>query len=114
MKRIIHIKQDYPIKTLGNPVRIVPPCMVGSPMRAAGIPPNVTVIDPMATESGGPTQMQVSPTTEAGWPPINTVGQPGPMMGPPTWGMGGTPGVTIGQICISSSLAAGCPMISLF
>ena len=89
---------------------MVPPCMVLSPIRAAGIPPKVTVVDPTMMLSGGPTQVQVSPTTEAGVPPMRTVGQPGPTIGPPTWGMGGVPGVTIGHTCISVSRAAGCPI----
>ncbi len=83
-----------------------PPCAVGSPIRAAGIPPIITVVDPMATVSGGPTQTHMSPATEAGMPPIKTVAQPGPVTGPPTCGMGGTPGVTIGQTCISVNRAA--------
>jgi len=56
--------------------------------------------------SGGPTHTQLSPTTAAGKPPIRTVGAPGPTTGPPTWGIGGTPGVCIGQVCKSVILAA--------
>jgi hypothetical protein len=52
----------------------------------------------------------MSPITAAGIPPIKTVGAPGPVMGPPTCGMGGNPGVTIGQTCISVNLAAGFPI----
>lgn len=76
-------------------------------MRAAGLPPIKTVAEPLTTESGGPTQTQLSPTTAAGSPPINTVGQPGPTIGPPTWGIGGVPGVCIGQVCRSVTRAAG-------
>jgi hypothetical protein len=63
--------------------------------------------DPLTMLSGGPTQTHESPTVAAGILAIRTVGIPGPTMGPPTCGMGGTPGVTIGQTCISVNLAAG-------
>ena len=33
------------------------------------------------------------------------------VIGPPTCGIGGVPGVTIGQVCMSPTLAAGCPPI---
>jgi len=84
-----------------------PPCAVLSPIRAAGLPQMSTVADPIIMESGGPTQTALSPNTAAGNLPIRTVGAPGPIIGPPTWGIGGTPGVTIGQTCISVILAAG-------
>jgi hypothetical protein len=42
--------------------------------------------------------------------PINTVGAPGGMIGPPTCGIGGTAGVIMGQTCMSPTRAAGCPM----
>ena len=58
-----------------------------SPIRAAGFPPIFTVPEPCDIEEGGPTQIQVSPTTAAGIFPIKTVGSPGPRMGPPTWGI---------------------------
>jgi hypothetical protein len=93
--------------TVAQPAAMLPPCAVESPMRAAGIPPIITVADPMAMVSGGPMQVQLSPTTAAGMLPINTVGTPGPTMGPPTWGMGlGTAGVCMGQVCISVNRAA--------
>jgi hypothetical protein len=76
-------------------------------MRAAGLFPIKTVVDPVAMTSGGPTQTHASPTTAAGNSPINTVGHPGPITGPPTCGIGGRPGVSIGQICISVVRAAG-------
>lgn len=76
-------------------------------MRAAGMPPIITVADPLTIESGGPTQVAISPTRAAGISPIITVGHPGPEIGPPTCGIGGTPGVHIGQRCMSVSLAAG-------
>jgi hypothetical protein len=75
-------------------------------MRAAGLPPIITVVEPMATVSGGPTQTHISPTTEAGIPPIKTVGAPGEVIGPPTCGTGGVPVVTIGQVCMSVNRAA--------
>lgn len=96
-----------PIITVGSPNAICPPCAVESPMRAAGLPPIITVADPFMIESGGPTHTQESPITAAGIEPINTVGAPGPTTGPPTCGMGGKPGVTMGQTCRSVSLAAG-------
>ncbi len=83
---------------------IVPPCAHESPMRAAGIPPNITVADPFKIVSGGPTHVHIPPTTAAGIPPINTVGTPGGRIGPPTCG---TTPVTIGHTCISPALAAG-------
>lgn len=75
-------------------------------MRAAGLPPIKTVAEPFTIESGGPTQTQESPTTAAGIFAIKTVGTPGPAMGPPTCGMGGTPGVCMGHVCMSVNLAA--------
>jgi hypothetical protein len=76
-------------------------------MRAAGLPPIITVADPMTMVSGGPTQVQLSPTTAAGMPPISTVGTPGPITGPPTWGMGlGKAGVCMGHVCMSVIRAA--------
>jgi hypothetical protein len=75
-------------------------------MRAAGLLLIITVVEPIAMVSGGPTQTSISPTTEAGMLLIKTVGTPGPVIGPPTWGMGGTPGVTIGQTCMSVKRAA--------
>jgi hypothetical protein len=103
-----------PIKTVGQPATIDPPCAVKSPRRAAGRPFIITVADPFTIESGTPTQVIVSPTTDAGIFAINTVATPGPIIGPPTCGTGGTPGVTIGQVCISLILAAGIPIIFLF
>jgi len=50
--------------------------------------------------SGGPAHIQISPTTAAGSPPINTFGTEGPVTGPP-------PCVGIGQVCKSVILAAG-------
>lgn len=90
-----------------QPSTIEPPCAVVSPIRAAGEPPIVTVAEPLIIESGGPTQTQLSPMTAAGILPIMTVGLPGPITGPPTCGIGGKPGVTIGHVCISVNLAAG-------
>jgi hypothetical protein len=79
---------------------------VESPILAAGIPPINTVPDPLTIESGGPTHVALSPTLAAGVPPIITVGSPGGRIVPPTCGTGGVPGVTIGQVCISPTLAA--------
>jgi hypothetical protein len=85
---------------------MLPPCAVVSPIRAAGNLPISTVADPFTITSGGPTQTNVSLTLAAGSFPMRTVGQPGPTTGPPTCGMGGTPGVTIGHSCISVKRAA--------
>ncbi len=92
--------------TVGHPMTITPPWTVMSPCRAAGRPPIITVAEPMAMASGGPTHKHMSPTTAAGRNPIMTVGTHGPLIGPPTCGIGGSPGVTIGQVCISESRAA--------
>ena len=61
----------------------VPPCAHESPIRAAGLPPIITFIEPMTIESGGPTQVHMEPTVAAGIPPIITVGTP-EVIGPPT------------------------------
>ena len=86
---------------------MLPPWAQVSPIRAAGLPPISTVLEPIAMVSGGPTQVHESPITAAGSFPIITVGTPGPTIGPPTCGIGGTPGVCIGQVCISVNRAAG-------
>ena len=57
--------------------------------------------------AGGPTQVHISPITAAGMFDMSTLGTPGPVMGLPTCGIGGVPGVTIGQVCISVMRAAG-------
>ena len=44
-----------PIRTVNSPGMIMPPCISGSVMRAAGRPPTRTVIDPITIGSGGPT-----------------------------------------------------------
>jgi hypothetical protein len=64
------------------------------------------VVEPLTMVSGGPTQTHMSPTVAAGRKPIMTVGTQGPEIGPPTWGMGGVPGVHIGQTCMSEMRAA--------
>jgi hypothetical protein len=66
----------------------------------------MTLDDPLTMTSGGPTQTQVSEIRAEGKKPIKTVISP-VMIGPPTWGIGGVPGVAIGQVCISVILAAG-------
>jgi hypothetical protein len=50
----------------------------------------------------------MSPTTAAGEPPINTVGTPGPVIGPPRCGV--SP-VNIGHVCMSPIRAAGLLMV---
>jgi hypothetical protein len=77
-------------------------------MRAAGFPQISTVCEPPTIISGGPEHTQVSPKQAAGILLISTVGAQGPMIGPPTCGIGvGNAGVCIGQECMSVSLAAG-------
>src|SRR5262245_50409428 len=66
-----------------------------------------TVDEPCTIVSGGPTQVAMSVTRAAGSPPMSTVGAPGPTTGPPTWGIGGRPGVCCGQVCMSVERAAG-------
>lgn len=73
-------------------------------MRAAGNPPIVTVAEPIAITSGGPTHVAISVLRAAGSPPIKTVGEPGGKMGPPTCG---TKTVTRGHVCKSVTRAAG-------
>src|SRR5688572_14821280 len=78
-----------------------------SPIRAAGLLEINTVNDPSTMTSGGPTQTHCEVTVADGRLPISTVGPPGETIGPPTCGMGGRPGVTMGQVCISVMRAAG-------
>src|SRR5271163_2355460 len=63
----------------------------------------MTLLEPMAITSGGPTQVSMSVTRAAGSIPMITVVQHGGMIGPPTCG---TSTVTIGQVCISVTRAA--------
>jgi hypothetical protein len=65
----------------------------------------ITVPEPMAIESGGPTHTHIDPADAAGINAIITVGAPDGRIGPPTCGTG--PGLTIGQTCISRTRAAG-------
>ena len=104
---------DHPINTVVQPSTIDPPWAVLSPIRAAGFPPNITLEDPETMLSGGPTQVHMSPTVAAGCPAISTVAAPGGRMGPPTCGMGGVPGVSNGQTCMSPTLAAGWPISNI-
>ena len=63
--------------------------------------------EPVTMVAGGPTQIQLSPTVEAGSAPIRTVLTPGPTTGPPTCGIGGNARVCMGHVCMSVSLEAG-------
>lgn len=78
-------------------------------MRAAGLRLTSTVADPLMMVAGGPTHCEMSDTMACGISPVITFGEQGPIMGPPTWGIGGVPGVTIGHIVMSLKRAAGCP-----
>jgi hypothetical protein len=59
---------------------------------------NEALIDPITIISGGPTDSAMSVTRACGNPPVSTAISQGGRMGPPTCGMGGTPGVTIGHM----------------
>jgi hypothetical protein len=97
-----------PMITVGQPLAMLPPWAVASPILAAGLPPIITVAEAFTMAAGGPTQIQLSPITAAGSLPIKTLGTPGPTIGPPPWGTGtGKAGVAIGQACRSVILAAG-------
>ncbi len=89
---------------------IFPPWAVMSPIRAAGRFTIRTVIEALRITSGGPTHVAISVARAAGMLPISTVMAQGGRMGPPTCGIGGTPGVTIGQTCMSPTRAAGIPI----
>src|SRR6478609_2958844 len=91
-----------------SPSKMLPPCAVLSPIRAAGCPPIITVDEPVMITSDGPEQPAMSPNLAAGCPPIITVVQPGGMMGPPTWGLGDG----MGQACMSPTRAAAGMMYS--
>ena len=93
-----------PIKTVGHPTTIVPPCAVRSLKRAAGDPPMRTVVEPVMIVSGPPAQTSMSPIRAAGRNPISTTGAQGGSTGPPTCGT--TPD-HIGQTCMSLTRAAG-------
>jgi hypothetical protein len=93
--------------TLGLPTTMTPPWTVGSPRRAAIMFPIRTVGEPIAMESVGPTQRAMSLTRAAGSMLISTVGSQGGRIGPPTCGIGGVPGVTMGHVCMSVNRAAG-------
>ena len=88
---------------------MTPPCPVLSPTRAAGLKPIITLLEPLTIGSEGPTgaHKHMSLTRAAGMKPINTVGSPGVVIGPPTCGIGGVPGITMGQVCMSVIRAAG-------
>ncbi len=112
-KRCNQVKNHPPIKTVGHPIAIVPPCAQLSPTLAAGKNPIMTVAEPFAMVSGGPTQVAMSVALAAGINPIITVGQPGGRIGPPTCGFGPTGvGSCIGHVCMSPTLAAGGIVIS--
>src|SRR5215472_13533668 len=80
-------------------------------MRAANKPLILTVGEPLTIWSGGPTHTAMSVTRAAGSPPMITLGEHGPLMGPPTWG---TSPVTMGQVCMSVNRDAGGIVISPF
>ena len=70
--------------TVGHPKTILPPCAQVSPCLAAGLFPINTVAEPLIIVSRGPTQTAESPMMAAGKKEIRTVGDPGPIIGPPT------------------------------
>jgi hypothetical protein len=109
MWNIFEVNNIYPpISTVGHPNTMVPPWAVLSPILAAGMPPIMTVAEPIMIVSGGPVHTAMSPTRAAGKPPIMTIGQPGGNIGPPTCG---TVPVTMGHTCMSLILAAGLDIV---
>ena len=58
-----------------------------SPMQAAGLPPMITVGDPLTMTSVPPLHAARSPARAAGSPPMNTLTAPA-TAGPPTCGAG--------------------------
>jgi hypothetical protein len=60
--------------------------------------PTITVGAPMTTVEGGPTHTAISLALACGIEPTRTVNDPR-VIGPPTWGIGGIPGITIGHTC---------------
>ena len=67
----------------------------------------MTVPEPFVMTSGGPTQVHMSLERAAGTHAIRQVTPPGGKTGPPTCGTGP---LNIGQVCISPTRAAGCPI----
>jgi len=105
------VTSQPPMITVGKPVEIIPPCMVKSPMRAAGRLPTRTVMLPLTIMLGGmgTAHKQASVTRACGMLPVMTVGMPVMMM-PPTCGIGmglGGIGVASGQTCMSVMREAG-------
>jgi len=86
-------RNQPPIKTVGKPTVTLPPCDEMSPIRAAGMPPTITVALPIIMLSGGPTHVHMSPIRACAIIPVNTVKHPS-VTGPPTCG---TRAVNIGQ-----------------
>src|SRR5262245_48550818 len=91
-----------PISTVGQPCTTTPPCVVGSPIRAASLLPMSTVGSPFAILSTAGTHLAESPTRAAGRKPMRTVVSPW-ITGPPTCGGGST----LGQVWLSVMRAAG-------
>src|SRR4051794_11170686 len=60
--------------------------------------PNNTVKHPTTGMEGGPTHTDTSEMRAAGFLPMKTPVLP-KVMGPPTWGIGGTAGVHMGHTC---------------
>src|ERR1035437_4439698 len=68
--------------------------------------PLITGMQPRMMLEGGPTHTAMSPMRAAGFLPMKTPVLPS-VMGPPTCGMGGVPGVIMGHTCMSPNVAAG-------
>jgi hypothetical protein len=75
------------MNTVGQPIAATPPWLDWSPTRAAGLPPIMTVGDPLTMTSVPPLHAALSPARAAGNPPIRTFAAP-PVAGPPTCGAG--------------------------
>src|SRR6478609_8769219 len=82
-----------PMTTVGQPGpgAIGVPCKVVSPTLAAGNPPSITVMLPIAMPLGAGDTQTIPPgiplATAAGWPPMSTVmAAAAGVIGPPTCG----------------------------
>src|ERR1700751_485434 len=90
--------------TVGHPAVMLPPCAGEGPCRAAPLPPINTVREPLTMLSGGPAHVHDVPTVAAGLLPMNTVGTPGGMIGPPVCGL--PPGLASRHVWLSPTRAA--------
>src|SRR3954452_19287814 len=111
MKRAFTLGDQPPMMTVGQPGpgMIGVPCMLESPILAAGKPPIVTVRLPWAIPLGAGERHTMPPgalfATAAGAPPISTVGTAAAgVIGPPPCGLGPSES---GQSAVSPTRSAG-------